>query len=145
MAGLQTNCCSILRLRVLVVHCARTQIEAIRSATADLLLGTQPIMTTIAVHRFGDAKRIQVRLACEGCFLPAVTAWVACFVLRVHRHVLACLQRSLIPATEAQAAGTGSSLQAWYVVTTNHMHGSYGHIRVQWLKISSSQHSFRAE
>jgi len=36
------------------------KIEAIRSATADLLLGTEPITTTIAVHRFGDAKRIQV-------------------------------------------------------------------------------------
>ncbi len=42
------------------------QIEAIRSATSDLLLGTQPVLTTIAVHRFGDAKRIQVRGARGG-------------------------------------------------------------------------------
>ncbi|KAJ9531797.1 hypothetical protein QJQ45_021950 [Haematococcus lacustris] len=36
------------------------QIEAIRSATSDLLLGTDPVETTIAVHRFGQAKSIQV-------------------------------------------------------------------------------------
>ncbi|KAL6750276.1 protein-tyrosine phosphatase-like protein [Haematococcus lacustris] len=36
------------------------KIEAIRSATSDLLLGTDPVETTIAVHRFGQAKSIQV-------------------------------------------------------------------------------------
>ncbi|KAJ9531202.1 hypothetical protein QJQ45_006636 [Haematococcus lacustris] len=38
----------------------KASIEAIRSATSDLLLGTDPVETTIAVHRFGQAKSIQV-------------------------------------------------------------------------------------
>jgi hypothetical protein len=36
------------------------QIEAIRSATSDMLLGTEPVMTTIALHRNGEAKKVQV-------------------------------------------------------------------------------------
>lgn len=38
------------------------KIDSIRSATADLLLGIQAVSTTIAVHRFGDAHKIQVRV-----------------------------------------------------------------------------------
>jgi hypothetical protein len=39
-----------------------TQVEAIRSATADLLLGFEPTDVSIMITRYGTAQRIQVRL-----------------------------------------------------------------------------------
>jgi len=53
-------------------------VEAIRSATADLLLGNEPVEITITIWRYGTAKRIQVHAlaecACAGTRAVSVCA-----------------------------------------------------------------------
>ena len=46
--------------RLLAVRLCGPKIEAIRSATADMLLNASPVVATIAVHRAGSAKSVQI-------------------------------------------------------------------------------------
>jgi len=54
------------------------QIEAIRSATADLLLGNEPVDISITVSRYGTAKRVQVRQQLGVCVCVCVCVCVMC-------------------------------------------------------------------